>query len=744
MPAKIAALFVDLTLNTAKFIAELDKSRTKSTVFGVAVGTVFADIGKSAARLAVDFAAAVPRAFLGAAESLDHLAKTAERTRITVETLAALRHQASLSDVSFESLTGSVAKFTRNVGEAIAGSEKQADTMRALGIDLDGVRAGTVSVEEALFGAIDTLSKTTNQFQKIQLGTDAFGRSFSEIVPIINEGSAGFAKARDEAQKLGLILGPKTTAAAEEFNDNLTRIKAVAEGIALQFTGPLLSSLVAVTQGFLDFATEGDRVAKIGAEIADGLKTGLNAVLLFGQGSVTAATGLALLAESVARLRLQAAEGLPKFLGADTNFLKKELEARSARVDELSAILENIRKLQNDIDEAFADGGKAGVPAGATAGAGQAGEDAGNAFVLGFREALSSLGDPIRAVQDELNRLESDQSDLGIARTLTGNLEASIKRMQEFSSNIVAAENEAAALGARLEGFPIALTDAANAVSSIDLSGLTGGLPQAAQDIADLDAAFERLGLTSGFALSGTAAQAQKDFAAISESGQASTSQIVAAFVRTQEAIKASAESGFGAWTKEQEKALVRSQAELDKIGSKARSTQDLFIQLSHSLSSGFEDAILSGEGLRGTLDGILEDIGRVILRATVTGPNGILGTLLSGLGGAIGGIFGGGGSSSGLINAGIESRAAGGPVSGGTVYRVHPGEAFFTPTMNGTVGRAGTSGGSGDTHVTIPQNITIHTGARPEEIVRALRATHDAAVQSAIGIIAQRQLRTA
>ena len=48
---------------------------------------------------------------------------------------------------------------------------------------------------------------------------------------------------------------------------------------------------------------------------------------------------------------------------------------------------------------------------------------------------------------------------------------------------------------------------------------------------------------------------------------------------------------------------------------------------------------------------------------------------------GAIASMFGG-------------SKASGGPVAGGTMYRVHPGEAFFTPDMSGVVGKVGGGGG--------------------------------------------------
>lgn len=66
--------------------------------------------------------------------------------------------------------------------------------------------------------------------------------------------------------------------------------------------------------------------------------------------------------------------------------------------------------------------------------------------------------------------------------------------------------------------------------------------------------------------------------------------------------------------------------------------------------------------------------------------------------------MFTGGGSTWGSFFSGLfgGSRAGGGPTTGGLVYRVHPGEAFFTSGDSGSVGKAAGGGGG----VTIINNI--------------------------------------
>ncbi len=142
---------------------------------------------------------------------------------------------------------------------------------------------------------------------------------------------------------------------------------------------------------------------------------------------------------------------------------------------------------------------------------------------------------------------------------------------------------------------------------------------------------------------------------------------------------------------------------------------------MSHVIGQAFEDAILSGEGLRGIMQGLLEDIGRILLRMAVTKPmENFFGSLFAGLsggGGLLGGLFGGG-------------RQHGGPVEPGKAYIVGEGGTpeIFMPDARGKV-------------IPMKQRLAGQTiiyqidargaeGATEAKIRRALIATHESAVK--------------
>lgn len=184
--------------------------------------------------------------------------------------------------------------------------------------------------------------------------------------------------------------------------------------------------------------------------------------------------------------------------------------------------------------------------------------------------------------------------------------------------------------------------------SAFEALGTIEPLPDVTKGIREVDEAFERLGQKSGFELSGIAAQAQKDFEVISNSGQASARTIAEAFVKSQEAVKAAAEAGAGAWSKEQEKILIQSRKQLDEMDK----LKDAGKEVGEAISSGIEQAIQKWEGFGKLAIGILDDIAATILRNSVTAP------LTKWLGDAFGALLGG-------IGGGVAAPAAPTPAVG-------------------------------------------------------------------------------
>lgn len=141
--------------------------------------------------------------------ALDDLAEAAKGVGLSAEDLSAFQLSATAAGVSAEELSGGIAKFAEVLSAARDGSEEAENTVKALGINLQQLRAGSVTTASALETAADALSKYGDGFEKTALARDAFGRGGAKFISFLSEGSEGLRKfggvsreAVEEASKL--------------------------------------------------------------------------------------------------------------------------------------------------------------------------------------------------------------------------------------------------------------------------------------------------------------------------------------------------------------------------------------------------------------------------------------------------------------------------------------------------------------------------------------------------------------
>ncbi|OZB14331.1 MAG: hypothetical protein B7X58_08110, partial [Marinobacter sp. 34-60-7] len=92
---------------------------------------------------------------------------------------------------------------------------------------------------EAYFGRADDVFKDiADRFSEMEdgsaktaLAVEIFGRAGAKLIPLLNSGSSGLSDMASEARRLGISFGEDAAKAAEEFNDNLTRLGKPLQGI---------------------------------------------------------------------------------------------------------------------------------------------------------------------------------------------------------------------------------------------------------------------------------------------------------------------------------------------------------------------------------------------------------------------------------------------------------------------------------------------------------------------------------
>jgi len=201
-------------------------------------------------------AAAVGASVKAAADYGDQLDNMAQRTGVAVEELSRLQYAAKLSDTSTEALGKGIGNLSKLMVGAANGGAESGKLFERFDISLRNADGTMRSTTEVLYDLSDVFTAMPDGPEKTALAMDFFGKKLgTELIPLLNQGSAGLREMGDEAERLGLVLNAEQAKAAAEFNDNLDRLGQLSKSVGISlgnFMIPWLNQMI----GEMDAATK--------------------------------------------------------------------------------------------------------------------------------------------------------------------------------------------------------------------------------------------------------------------------------------------------------------------------------------------------------------------------------------------------------------------------------------------------------------------------------------------------------
>jgi len=167
----------------------------------------------------------------------DTAGKTAQKLGLSAESFQKIAYAAELSSVSTEKLSGAFNFLNKNLGSGSL--VKHLDgTNKALLAQVRGAKTN----EEVFYALADAISKETDISKRAALGNAAFGRSWSELVPMLANGKDAI---KDIGDSIPNLISSRSIAAATVWNDTWTEIKRNIQGFAdvmrnavIEYVGP--------------------------------------------------------------------------------------------------------------------------------------------------------------------------------------------------------------------------------------------------------------------------------------------------------------------------------------------------------------------------------------------------------------------------------------------------------------------------------------------------------------------------
>lgn len=203
-------------------------------------------VGKSFATLAASMGLSAGAAYAAAqsyADATGAIGDLAERTGASRERIQELGYAAQLTGSSAEALGGALQKMNITIGNAKGGSKELKEMFKGLDISFKNANGSAKSTDEIFDTIVNRISRIKDPALQAKAAVTIFGKSATELLPLLKGGTKGIAEMSAEARRLGVVIDENGIRAGEEFGDVLDRMKASFRGVGNTIGAALVPQL---------------------------------------------------------------------------------------------------------------------------------------------------------------------------------------------------------------------------------------------------------------------------------------------------------------------------------------------------------------------------------------------------------------------------------------------------------------------------------------------------------------------
>lgn len=266
--ATIGRMVVEMSANTARFRRDLEESRTLSARAGRQIEASFRSVERSIGSVVAGMLSfrnilgiAIGTGVIGlairqATSFADALEEQSQRLGINVRSLQELQHAAQLSGASTEQFETGLRLLNQRLGQVAEGEKAATAFFATLGLQVTDTAGRLRTTEDVLGDLADTIAATASPAERTRIVMEAFGRSGTQLIPMLAQGRAGLAAAAAEAQRLGLVLDEHAIKQAARLQDEFDRLARTLQTDLVRAVLALQGPLEALT-GWLAAASRG-------------------------------------------------------------------------------------------------------------------------------------------------------------------------------------------------------------------------------------------------------------------------------------------------------------------------------------------------------------------------------------------------------------------------------------------------------------------------------------------------------
>lgn len=238
--------FVELFADDSKLIRGLKAAEGKLKAWGASVTSIGSKIFAVGGGIVAAMAPAVA-IFAQMGSELDDMS---QRTGASVESLSSLGYAAQMSGSDMSTLEGGLRKMQQAIANAAGGSETAAEALAALGTsaaDLQGL-----SPDEQFRRLADGIAAIQDPAKRTAAAMEVFGKSGSNLIPLMAGGSDAIRELEDRAKALGLVMSGDDAQNAAALGDAWDELLSIGKSLAKTIGAALAPSLITIAKSVIE------------------------------------------------------------------------------------------------------------------------------------------------------------------------------------------------------------------------------------------------------------------------------------------------------------------------------------------------------------------------------------------------------------------------------------------------------------------------------------------------------------
>ena len=171
-----------------------------------------------------------------ASQVLDTVDKMSQRLGMSVETYQEWDYIMKMSGSDINSMTTGMKKLNETVLSAMDGTEKSIETLLKLHIVPEELE--NLSQEDAFELVVERFQEMEDGAEKAALANEVFGKTGTNIIPLLNSEAGTIDQLKNKANELGLVFDEQSVSMGAEYGDALQSMKdsfaAIGTSIGVQ------------------------------------------------------------------------------------------------------------------------------------------------------------------------------------------------------------------------------------------------------------------------------------------------------------------------------------------------------------------------------------------------------------------------------------------------------------------------------------------------------------------------------